>query len=92
MSNFSNTVPVTDFINNAGASTMQIIRNPNNQNRFFVIPGTDKSGHVSSKVEKLSRDLYVSWVEGENSKTGEPFAMYSLHKGSDTNVEDTLTL
>ena len=70
---------------------MQIIRNPNNQNRFFVIPGTDKSGHVSSKVEKLSRDLYVSWVEGEK-ENGEPFAMFSLHKGSDTNVEDTLTL
>tara|TARA_R110002012_G_scaffold317255_1_gene533215 strand:- start:532 stop:807 length:276 start_codon:yes stop_codon:yes gene_type:complete len=91
MANFSNTVPVTDFINNAGASTMQIIRNPKNQKRFFVIPGTDKSGHVSSKVEKLSRDLYVSWVEGEN-ENGDTFAMFSLHKGSDTNVEDTLTL
>ena len=71
---------------------MQIIRNPNNQNRFFVIPGTDKSGHVSSKVEKLSRDLYVSWVEGVSKKTGEPFACHSVHLGSTTNVEDTLTL
>mgnify|MGYP003111453382 CR=1 FL=1 len=91
MTKFSNTMPITDFINNAGASTMQIIRNPQNQGRFFVIPGTDKSGHVSSKVEKLSRDLYVSWVEGVK-ENGEPFACHSVHLGNTTNVEDTLTL
>ena len=36
MTKFTNTMPITDFINNAGASTMQIIRNPQNQGRFFV--------------------------------------------------------
>ena len=93
MTKFSKTVPVVDFMASLGASKLDIIRNPQNGGRFFTVPGTEvESGHVSSKIEKLSRDLYVSWIEGINEKTGEPFACYSLHLGNSTNVEDSLDL
>jgi len=84
--NFSKTLPLVDFIVSKGASKLDIIRNPKTGKRFFTVPGTDVSGRVAEKVEKLSAELSVSWFVPEE---GEPSFM--LHTTSSVNVEDSFT-
>ena len=59
---FTKTLPWVDFIVSLGASKLDIVRNPNTGKKFFTVPGTDVTGRVAEKVEKLSADLSVSWV------------------------------
>jgi hypothetical protein len=85
--NFSKTLPLVDFIVSQGASKLDIIRNPKTGKRFFTVPGTDVSGRVADKVEKLSAELSVSWFTPEE---GEP--SYMVHTTGTANVEDSFAL
>ena len=85
--NFSKTLPLVDFIVSKGASSLDIIRNPKTGKRFFTVPGTDVSGRVAEKVEKLSAELSVSWFTPE---IGEPF--YMVHTSGTDNREDSFTV
>ena len=80
--NFSKSTSFIDFIISLGANTCKIIRNPNTQKRFFVVDGTEVTGRVSNKVEELSADLRVSWMEPVDGE-----ASYIIHlPGSDENT------
>jgi hypothetical protein len=85
--NFSKTLPLVDFIVSKGASKLDIIRNPKTGKRFFTVPGTDVSGRVAEKVEKLSAELSVSWFAPEE---GEP--SYMLHTQGTDNREDSFSV
>ena len=85
--NFSKTLPLVDFIVSKGASSLDIIRNPKTGKRFFTVPGTDVSGRVAEKVEKLSSELSVSWFTPEE---GEP--SYMVHTSGTDNREDSFSL
>ena len=92
--NFSKTLPLVDFIVSKGASKLDIIRNPNTGKRFFTVPGTDVSGRVSKKVEKLSAELSVSWFTptkpDADGNIGEP--SWLVHTTGTDNVEDSFTV
>ncbi len=85
--NFSKTLPIVDFIVSKGASKLDLIRNPKTGKRFFTVPGTDVTGRVAEKVEKLSTELSVSWFTPEE---GEP--SYMVHTTSTDNCEDSLSI
>ncbi len=86
--NFSKSTSLVDFIINLGANTAKIIRNPNTSKRFFVVDGTEVTGRVSNKVEELSADLRVSWMEPEDGE-----ASYIIHPaGSDENTLSSLSV
>ncbi|GAF95158.1 unnamed protein product [marine sediment metagenome] len=85
--NFSKTLPLVDFIVSKGASSLDIIRNPKTGKRFFTVPGTDVSGRVAEKVEKLSSELSVSWFTPEE---GEP--SYMVHTRGTDNREDSFSV
>ena len=86
--NFSKSTSLVDFIINLGANTAKIIRNPNTSKRFFVVEGTEVTGRVSTKVEELSADLRVSWMEPEDGD-----ASYIIHlPGSDDNTESSFSV
>lgn len=84
--NFSKTLPLVEFIVSKGASSLDIVRNPKTGKRFFTVPGTDVTGRVAEKVEKLSADLSVSWFAPED---GEP--SYLVHTSNRDNVEDSFS-
>lgn len=86
--NFSKSQSLVDFIISLGANTCKIVRNPKTSKRFFVVDGTEVSGRVSTKVEDLSADLRVSWMEPEDGE-----ASYIIHlPGSDDNTESTFSV
>jgi hypothetical protein len=86
--NFSKSTSIVDFIISLGANTAKIIRNPKTSKRFFVVEGTEVTGRVSNKVEKLSADLRVSWMEPEDGE-----ASYIIHlPGSDENTLSSLSV
>jgi hypothetical protein len=86
--NFSKSQSLVDFIISLGANTCKIVRNPKTSKRFFVVDGTEVSGRVSTKVEDLSADLRVSWMEPEDGE-----ASYIIHHaGSDDNTESTFSV
>jgi len=86
--NFSKSTSLVDFIINLGANTAKIVRNPNTSKRFFVVEGTEVTGRVSNKVEDLSADLRVSWMEPEDGE-----ASYIIHPaGADDNTESTFSV
>ena len=87
MSIFSKTLPMVDFIVSQGASKLEILRNPKTGKRSFLMPGTDVTGRIADKVEKLSAELSVSWFTPED---GEP--SYMLHTTSSTNIEDSFSI
>lgn len=87
--NFSKSLSLVDFILDQGANTIKIIRNPHTSKRFFVVEGTEVTGRVSNKVEKLSADLRVSWMEPADGD-----ASYIIHprgEGGDANTLDTFS-
>jgi hypothetical protein len=87
MNVFSKTLPLVDFIVSQGASKLDILRNPKTGKRSFIVPGTDVTGRIAEKVEKLSADLSVSWFTPEE---GEP--SYMLHTTNSANIEDSFNI
>lgn len=88
MPKFSKSTSLVDFIISLGANTAKIIRNPKTQLRFFVVEGTEVTGRVSKKVDKLTEDLRVSWMEPEDGE-----ASYIIHNpGSDENTLSSLSV
>jgi len=86
--NFSKSQSLVDFIISLGANTCKIVRNPKTSKRFFVVDGTEVTGRVSNKVEDLTADLRVSWMEPEDGE-----ASYLIHQpGSDANTESTFSV
>lgn len=73
MSIFSKTQDLADFLINNKSRKMTIKRltkEDGTVTRFFVLSGSDITGRVSKKIEKLSADSAVSWFtpeEGEAS-------------------------
>ena len=87
---FSKSQSLVDFIISLGANTCKIVRNPNTSKRFFVVDGTDVTGRVSNKVEDLSADLRVSWMEPADGEAS--YIIHSAGEGSDANTESTFSV
>lgn len=88
---FSHTKNVCDFIKSVDGRSIDLVRNPNTGLRFFVVPGTQIQGRVSTKVDKLSADLEVSWFQPEDAASEEEFS-WMLHPKNKTNVIDSFPL
>lgn len=80
--NFTATVPVAEFKAEAGASVLQIIKNPHTGKVFF------KCGEMSGKVAQkgYKPNPVVSTVV--DTETGEEF--YMLHNAANVNVVEEL--
>jgi hypothetical protein len=84
---FSKTKSIVDFIKSNGGYTMDLVRNPHTQKRFFTLPGTSVQGRVSEKVGGLSANLSVSWFTPDE---GEP--SWLVHPTSRDNVIDSFSI
>lgn len=71
---------LVDFLIKKGSNTIKLVKNPKTSKKFFAVEGTKITGRVSSKIEKLSAELRVTWVDVE----GDPEAgSYMLHPQGD---------
>lgn len=83
---FSNQRSIMAFLKEEGSSEIQLIKNPKTGKLFFsTSKGT--TGRVSTKVEKLHKDLFVSDFSPEEGD-----ASLMLHTNDQTNVVSSFSL
>lgn len=86
--NFNNTVSIARFKTINGISTINVIKNPHTEKRFFTCPEDSKlSGKIAEKIN-FTEPLFVS--ECSDPDSGETFML--LHNRTDNTANIVATL
>ena len=86
--NFNNTVSIARFKTINGISTINVIKNPHTEKRFFTCPGDSKiSGKIAEKIN-FTEPLFIS--ECADPDSGETFML--LHNRADNTANIVATL